>query len=125
MGLQDEYELRETSSASSEQDTGEKERKYMKKQIQYSNEPIGEVRILNDFLPSPEELAFKEKKVKVTMTLSQASVDFFKAEAKKHHTSYQAMIRQLLDIYANQQRPWSQFMEMDASGSGSKTTLWC
>jgi len=38
------------------------------------------------------------------MTLSQASVDFFKAEAKKHHTSYQAMIRQLLDIYASQQR---------------------
>jgi len=76
----------------------------MKKQIQYSNEPIGEVRIINDFLPSPDELAFKEKKVKVTMTLSQASVDFFKAEAKKHHTSYQAMIRQLLDIYANQQR---------------------
>jgi len=30
------------------------------------------------------------------VTLSQASVDFFKAEAKKHHTSYQAMIRQLL-----------------------------
>jgi len=76
----------------------------MKQKIQYSNEPLGEVRILNDFLPSPEELAFKEKKVKVTMTLSQASVDFFKAEAKKHHTSYQAMIRQLLDIYANQQR---------------------
>jgi len=76
----------------------------MKQKIQYSNEPLGEVRILNDFLPSPEELAFKDKKVKVTMTLSQASVDFFKAEAKKHHTSYQAMIRQLLDIYANQQR---------------------
>jgi len=76
----------------------------MNKKIQYSNEPIGEVRIINDFLPSPDELAFKEKKVKVTMTLSQASVDFFKAEAKKHHTSYQAMIRQLLDIYANQQR---------------------
>ena len=76
----------------------------MKQKIQYSNESLGEVRILNDFLPSPEELAFKEKKVKVTITLSQASVDFFKTEAKKHHTSYQAMIRQLLDIYANQQR---------------------
>jgi len=72
----------------------------MKKPIHYSNEPIGEVRIINDFLPPPDALAFKEKKVKVTMTLSQASVDFFKAEAKKHHTSYQAMIRKLLDIYA-------------------------
>jgi len=34
----------------------------MKKEIQYSNEPIGEIRIINDFLPSPEALAFKEKK---------------------------------------------------------------
>jgi len=34
----------------------------MKKQIQYSNEPIGEVRIMNDFLPSPGELAFKERR---------------------------------------------------------------
>jgi len=49
----------------------------MKKPIHYSNEPIGEVRIINDFLPPPDALAFKEKKVKVTMTLSQASVDFF------------------------------------------------
>lgn len=53
----------------------------MKKPIHYSNEPIGEIRIINDFLPPPDALAFKEKKVKVTM--SQASVDSFKAEAKK------------------------------------------
>jgi len=46
----------------------------MKKPIYYSNEPIGEICIINDFLPPPDALAFKEKKVKVTM--SQASVDF-------------------------------------------------
>jgi len=34
----------------------------MNKKFQYSNEPIGEVRIINDFLPSPGELAFKEKR---------------------------------------------------------------
>ena len=33
------------------------------------------------------------------MSLSKSSVDFFKKEARKHHTSYQAMIRRLLDLY--------------------------
>jgi hypothetical protein len=52
----------------------------MKKPIYYSNEPIGEICIINDFLPPPDALAFKEKKVKVTM--SQASVDFLKPKQK-------------------------------------------
>ena len=68
--------------------------------IKYTDEPLGEVRIIDDFLPSPEQLIFKEDNVKVTITLSKASIDFFKKEAKKHHTQYQKMIRRLLDIYA-------------------------
>ena len=32
------------------------------------------------------------------------SVAFFKAAAKKHHTQYQKMIRQLLDEYVSQQK---------------------
>ena len=68
--------------------------------IKYTDEPLGKVRIVEDFLPSPDELVFKENNVKVTITLSKASVDFFKKEAKKHHTPYQKMIRRLLDIYA-------------------------
>ena len=76
----------------------------MKQKITYTDEPIGNVRVIKDFLPRPEELAFQEQKVKVTMSLSKASVDFFKEEAKKHHTSYQAMIRKLLDLYAAQHR---------------------
>lgn len=67
--------------------------------VNYTDEPIGEVRIVNDFLPAPEELVFKEDNVKVTITLSKASIDFFKKEATKHHTQYQKMIRRLLDIY--------------------------
>jgi hypothetical protein len=39
--------------------TGEKERKFMKKKIHYSNEPIGEIKIIKDFLPSPEKLVIK------------------------------------------------------------------
>ncbi len=68
--------------------------------IKYTDEPLGEVRIIDDFLPTPDQLVFKEDNVKVTITLSKASIDFFKKEAKKHHTQYQKMIRRLLDIYA-------------------------
>ena len=72
----------------------------MKSRIRYSDEPMGDVQVVADFLPSPEELAFREDTVKVTMGLSRASVDFFKHEAAKHHVSYQRMIRRLLDEYA-------------------------
>ena len=55
------------------------------KKIKYTNEPIGDYRVVKDFLPSPEHSAFKEDKVKITIALSMASVDFFKQEAKKHN----------------------------------------
>jgi hypothetical protein len=38
---------------------------------------MGKLRIVDDFLPSPEDLVFKEENVKVTITLSKSSVDFF------------------------------------------------
>jgi predicted DNA binding CopG/RHH family protein len=60
---------------------------------------MGKVRVIKDFLPSPEELAFKEETVKVTISLSKASIEFFKKEAKQHKTQYQKMIRRLLDEY--------------------------
>ena len=66
----------------------------------YTDEPLGDVRVIDDFLPSPEDLVFKEENVKVTLGLSKRSVDFFKREAEKHHTQYQRMIRRLLDLYA-------------------------
>lgn len=72
----------------------------MKKKTKYTNEPLGDVRVIDDFLPSPDELAFKEDSVKVTIGLSKRSVDFFKKEAKKRRTPYQRMIRRLLDTYA-------------------------
>lgn len=79
--------------------TGGKEKRYMKTKIRYTNEPLGDIRVVNDFLPPPEELVFKEDNVKITITLSKASVDFFKREAKRHHIQYQKMIRRLLDFY--------------------------
>ena len=72
----------------------------MKKRIKYTDEPMGELKVIEDFLPPPEALAFKEESVKVTLSLSKKSVDFFKRESHKHHTPYQKMIRRLLDHYA-------------------------
>ena len=71
----------------------------MKKKINYSDGEMGEVRVVNDFLPPPEELAFREETVKVTIALSKASLEFFKQEAAKRQVSYQRMIRRLLDEY--------------------------
>ena len=78
----------------------------MNKKITYTDEPIGNVRVVPDFLPKPEELAFKDDTMKVTIALSRSSVEFFKREAKKHDTQYQKMIRRLLDTYSTiHQRP--------------------
>ncbi len=82
---------------------GEKVKKSMKKKIVYTNEPIN-ARVIENFLPSPDDLIFKEKRKKVTLTLSQKSLDFFKSAAKKHGASYQAMIRRLIDYYVVNQR---------------------
>ena len=80
-------------------DIGGKENVSMKEKIKYTDEPMGKVKVIKDFLPSPEELALKEETVKVTISLSRASVEFFKNEAKKYNTQYQKMIRRLLDEY--------------------------
>ncbi len=69
----------------------------MSKKIIYTDEPIGNVKVIADFLPSPAELAFNEEAVKVTLALSKKSIDFFKSEAAKNHTQYQRMIRRLVD----------------------------
>ena len=75
----------------------------MSTKIKYTDEPLGEIKIVPDFLPSPDELAFREESVKVTISLSKRSVEFFKSQATKHHSQYQRMIRQLLDAYVDSQ----------------------
>ena len=71
----------------------------MKQKTKYTNEPI-EARVIRDFLPPPEELIFKEDNIKVTMSLSRSSVEFFKHTARQHQSHYHTMIRSLLDTYA-------------------------
>ncbi len=72
----------------------------MRKFSGYTDEPLGRVRIIKDFLPPPDQLILKDDGVKVTISLSRRSVDFFKAHAKKSKVPYQRMIRRVLDEYA-------------------------
>ena len=76
----------------------------MKKKTKYQDEPLDDLRIIEDFLPSPEGLVFKEETVKITIALSRESVDFFKNIAKNNKTQYQKLIRRLLDEYAMRHR---------------------
>ena len=76
----------------------------MSKVIKYSNEPIDDIKLVPDFLPSPAELALRNKNTKVTISLSSESVNYFKDAAKKNHMQYQKIIRQLLDEYVHHQK---------------------
>ena len=71
----------------------------MSGRIKYTNERIGAVKVVPDFLPPPESLVFRDDGVKVTIALSRRSVEFFKREAALHGQPYQRMIRRLLDAY--------------------------
>ena len=74
----------------------------MKNKIKYTDEPMGNVRLVKDFLPPPDQLVMKDDNVKITISLKKSSVEFFKKEAQKHRTSYQKMIRRVIDWYASQ-----------------------
>ena len=65
----------------------------------YTEGEIGDLRVIEDFLPPPADLILREDTVKVTLALSRRSVDFFKEEAGKARVPYQRMIRALVDAY--------------------------
>ena len=67
----------------------------------YPHEPLSDLK--TDILPTPDDLAYREDSIKITITLSKKSVEFFKAEAAKRQTQYQRMIRRLLDSYVDTQ----------------------
>ena len=95
----------------------------MSKKIIYTDEPIGKIKIIPDFLPSPAELAFNEEAIKVTLALSKKSIDFFKSEAAKNHTQYQRMIRRLVDSYVEahtSSQSWVQYHYNFNSTLGNK-----
>ena len=83
---------------------GWNERRFMKKPtVKYSKGEIGRVRIVEDFLPPPDRLVLREDNVKVTLSLSQRSVAFFKRAARQRRVPYQRMIQALVDAYAEKQ----------------------
>ena len=67
----------------------------------YTAEQLGPVEIVDDFLPPPDQLVLKDTGVKITLSVSQKSIDFFKAQAARSRVPYQRMIRSLLDCYAS------------------------
>jgi predicted DNA binding CopG/RHH family protein len=73
----------------------------MKTKIKYNEEPMGKLRVVKDFLPSPDQLVLKEDNIKVTISLKKSSITFFKEQAKTQKTSYQRMIREVVDWYAS------------------------
>ena len=89
----------------------------MSAKIKYTNESLGKLEVVSDFLPRPRDLVFRDEGVKVTLTLSKRSVEFFKAQAQKHNTQYQRMIRRLLDAYAEHH---SQPLTSRSNGRGQK-----
>jgi predicted DNA binding CopG/RHH family protein len=64
---------------------------------------ISRMRVIEDFLPPPADLMPREDNVKVTLSLSRRSLDFFKREAGKRRVPYQRMIRALADTHAERQ----------------------
>jgi len=76
----------------------------MKRKPSYTNERLGRLKVVEDFLPPPELLVLKEDGVKITLSLSKRSVDFFKSRAARSKVPYQKMIRNLLDNYAEKYR---------------------
>ena len=74
----------------------------MTNKTKYTDEPIGDLKVVRDFLPPPDQLVLKEENVKITISLKKSSVEFFKKEAQRRRISYQKMIRRVIDWYASQ-----------------------
>ena len=71
----------------------------MKRKTGYRDEPLGRLEVISDFLPPPDKLVLRDDGVKITISLSKRSVDFFKRHAARSRVPYQKMIRSLLDGY--------------------------
>ncbi|MBI2608137.1 MAG: CopG family transcriptional regulator [Deltaproteobacteria bacterium] len=73
----------------------------MKKKIKRDpDKPIGKLRVVPDFLPSPEELFPKSEVQKITILVDKNTVLFFKNTASQHGQKYQRMMREVLKGYA-------------------------
>jgi hypothetical protein len=67
--------------------------------VEYTDGPGGDFIIIEDYLPPPDQLVFKESNTRVTINLKARDIEYFKREAKKYGTQYQKLIRNVLDMY--------------------------
>ena len=61
----------------------------MKRKSKYRNEALGRLEVISDFLPPPDQLVLRDDGVKITISLSRRSVDFFKRHAARSKVPYQ------------------------------------
>lgn len=84
-------------------DIGERAKIDMKKKSKktgYLNESVKLGKRVRDFLPSPAEIALREKTTRVTINLNEASLKIFKKEASRLGVPYQRLLRTVVDLYA-------------------------
>lgn len=86
---------------------GDQEKKYMKKKIKYSNKfatdqkiNSKDLKVIKDFLPSPDELFLKDEKVKITIEIDVETYQFFQKLALSFNKKYQPLMREILKQYA-------------------------
>ena len=72
----------------------------MKRKVD-SDMPIGKLIPIEDTLPPPDKLVAPRDEVKITLALSRRSIEFFKVQARRNHSKYQRMIREVVDRYAS------------------------
>lgn len=72
----------------------------MKRKTKSDDFPVGNVTIVEDFLPPPDKLIPVRESIKVTLSLDKMSLQFFKKCAAKQGVKYQRMIREVLHGYA-------------------------
>jgi hypothetical protein len=63
--------------------------------------PIGKLVPIKDVLPPPEKLVAPRDDVKITLAFSRRSIEFFRHQARRNHSKYQRMIREVVDRYAS------------------------
>ena len=79
-----------------EQAIGGKGGKFMKKQkAKYTDNRIGKIKIVDDFLPIPKDLVLKEETKKIIISSTKSNIEFFKYEAEKYNTNYQTRSRRI------------------------------
>jgi hypothetical protein len=55
----------------------------MAAKFRYTDEPLGDLRVVEDFLPPAERLVFREDTTKVTIALSKSSIDSLQARGEE------------------------------------------